>query len=147
LKLKRTCEIKVPGGKSDIRILVNDIVKFLCDCNECINESILFDIRVVLNELIINAVTHGNKESEDKCVKVKIGITENDYAFFVIEDEGEGFDFKSFVEEDFEIEDTVNFMQLKESGRGVLIVKKLCDKLKFNDKGNKAVVLKKLNKD
>jgi len=147
LKLKRTCEIKVPGEKSDIRRLVNDIVKFLCDCNGCINDVILFDIKVVLNELIINAVTHGNKGNIDKCVKVKIGITENDYAFFVIEDEGEGFDFKSFIEKDFEIEDTVDFMQLKESGRGVLIVKRLCDKLKFNDKGNKAVVLKKLNKD
>ena len=79
--------------------------------------------------------------------KGKIGITENGYAFFIIEDEGEGFDFKSFIEKDFEIEDTVDIKHLKESGRGVLIVKKLCDKLKFNEKGNKAVVLKKLNQD
>jgi len=147
LKLKRSCEMKVSGPNSDIRKLVNDIIGFLCGCKDCINENVVFDIRVVLNELIVNAVTHGNKEDKDKCVKIKIGVTEDDHAIFVIEDEGEGFDFKSFIEKDFEIEDTVDFMQLKERGRGVLIVKKLCDKLKFNEKGNKAVVLKKLNMD
>jgi serine/threonine-protein kinase RsbW len=147
LKLKRTCEIKVLSEKCDVRKLVNDIVGFLCGCNDYINESIVFDIRVVLNELIVNAIVHGNKNNTNKWIKVKIGITENGYAFFIIEDEGEGFDFKSFIEKDFEIEDTVDIKHLKESGRGVLIVKKLCDKLKFNEKGNKAVVLKKLNQD
>ncbi|NMB33337.1 MAG: ATP-binding protein [Clostridium sp.] len=98
----------------------------------------IFDIRVALSELIQNALRHGNKGDKNKYIKVNAGITSDGYAFFVVEDEGEGFDYRDLVRE------TDDLMQLKESGRGVIIVEGLCDKLKFNEKGNKAVILKKL---
>ncbi len=125
-------------GDTNICSLVNNIIQSLCDCEDCISMETIFDIRVALSELIQNALRHGNKGDKNKYIKVNAGITSDGYAFFVVEDEGEGFDYRDLVRE------TDDLMQLKESGRGVIIVEGLCDKLKFNEKGNKAVILKKL---
>ena len=72
------------------------------------------------------------------------GITANGYCYFVIEDEGDGFtkyDNQSCCTGIVDIDDLYN---LKESGRGILIVNSLCDKVKFNKRGNKVVILKKV---
>jgi serine/threonine-protein kinase RsbW len=98
----------------------------------------------VLNEVISNAIRHGNKNDVSKHVKLTVGTTENGYAFFIVEDEGEGF---YCGEKQFCCTGIVNAEDLsdvKESGRGILIVNNLCDRVKFNNKGNKVVLLKKI---
>lgn len=145
MKVLKTYDSKVLSEKNNIASLIRDIVKFLCDYNEAIDEDTMFDIKVILNELLQNAMRHGNKEDRNKSIKVRIGIAGNNYAYFIIEDEGEGFNYKCLFEKGFDFDESIDFYDLKESGRGMLIVKSLCEKLKFNEKGNKVIVLKKLS--
>ena len=116
-------------------------------------ESTYLELKVVLNELLINAIKHGSKEDVTKQVKVVAGLTDGEYALLVVEDDGEGYDinlleqcksigFRKHVPES-EQDDVSSF---NESGRGIFIVKSLCEDFMVNDKGNKIVVNKKLSK-
>lgn len=119
---------------------INNIIKFIVEHHGPLKDDVLFDIKVILNELLLNAVVHGNKEDKSKQVKVRTGI-DNDFVYFIIEDEGEGFNINCCSQP----EDLFDIMDMKENGRGILIVKNLCDRVKYNTKGNKIVVLKKLD--
>jgi serine/threonine-protein kinase RsbW len=84
----------IPSELSAVGNTVKEVLKYLhtvcCD----IDESILFDIKVILNELIINAIMHGNLQEPSKFVKVYAEVSEGDCVFITIEDEGEGYDYK-----------------------------------------------------
>ncbi len=102
--------------KSDIN-LVNEIVsEILSLIDKRIGEDNLFDIKLILSELIINSIKHGNKNDtnkitdiclyiDDKCVEMSVG------------DEGTGFIYSKNL-------DACNFC---ESGRGLLLVEGLSD--------------------
>ena len=100
----------------------------------------MFEIKVILNELLQNAIRHGNKEDSSKEVKIRAGI-DNSFVYFIIEDEGKGFDINC----NGQSESFMDICDLKENGRGILIVKNLCDRVKYNSKGNKIVVLKMID--
>lgn len=125
----------------NIRSIVADIVRFITDNNRIVEDDILFEIKVILNELFQNALKHGNKGLAAKRISIKVWVTDRNSIVFVIEDEGEGFNYTCLSRDGFEPADLCD---LKESGRGMLIVKNLCDRLTFNKKGNKVVVLKKI---
>ncbi|MFZ5989855.1 MAG: ATP-binding protein [Bacillota bacterium] len=144
MKVLRWYDSKVSSNKDNIRKLVNDIVSFLCDYHGLIDQDTIFEIKVILNELFQNAIKHGNKDDINKLVKVKAGIANENYAFFIIEDEGEGFNYRCLFNISSDPEKAIELCDLKENGRGMLIVKSLCEKMKFNKKGNKVVVLKRL---
>jgi len=120
------------------------IISNLQNCYENIDEDTLFEIKVILNELFCNAVRHGNKEISRKIVKITYGISKCNFMFLIVEDEGEGYDYRRYIYSDIDDIRCSEISDMKETGRGLLIVKNLCDKIKFNDKGNKIVILKKL---
>ncbi len=83
----------------------------------CIN---LLDLKLILDEAIINAMEHGNKWDPSKKILIKISLEEKGIQI-EIEDEGQGFDyFHKFTEK--EIKPT-----LTERGRGLLLIKQICD--------------------
>ncbi|HOK62401.1 MAG TPA: hypothetical protein PLE17_00685, partial [Soehngenia sp.] len=51
------------------------------------NKDILFDIKVILNELIVNGALHGNECMKEKCVNLTIILNDNKLTIEV-EDEG-----------------------------------------------------------
>lgn len=110
-----------------------------------LNEEIVFETRVILNELLVNAVVHGNKKDNSKKVHVKAGVCEDHRIYIIVEDEGEGLviEEKLCNEEVFDCNAAVEVFCLNESGRGLIITSSLCDSLKRNKKGNKVVVLKR----
>ncbi len=97
------------------------------------DESLLFDIRIVLNELIINGVIHGNKCKKEKDVKVTI-VVDKEAVSIEVEDEGLGIDYN------FDIYDP---NRLESYGRGLVIVKGLVDELTIE--GNKVKATKYIN--
>jgi len=111
-----------------------------------IDEEILFELRVVLNELIVNAIIHGNKADLRKKIRITSGLTRDRRAYIVITDDGEGYDYKYILEKCNELPNMV-CNHLSESGRGILIVKSLCEQIRFNKNGNEVMVIKKLIKD
>lgn len=140
MKVLKLCDLRIASELCNIRNSVNNIVEFILDCHGQLREDTLFEIKVILNELLQNAIKHGNKEDVTKQVKVRTGI-DNHYVYFIVEDEGDGFD----CDCERQSEALLDLFQMKENGRGILIVKNLCDKVKYNCKGNKIVVLKSLD--
>ncbi len=97
------------------------------------NDDIMFDIRLILNELIINGAIHGNELEDSKLVKIDINV--NDDSIDVsIEDEGQGID--------YDLKD-YDYTKLECCGRGLLIVDRLCDKCVIDK--NKVYVSKRLS--
>ena len=91
---------------------------------------------IALDEAFVNAVKHGNKYDESKCVRISAEVSANE-ARFTIEDEGEGFNVA-------EVPDPTNIENLfKTSGRGVLIIHNVMDEVKYNERGNRLEMIKK----
>ena len=100
-----------------------------------VNEEIIFDIHVGFEEALRNAMIHGNKEDPDKKVTIETEINEN-AVVICVEDEGKGFD-------PFDLPDpTSDENLLKESGRGVYLIKHLMDEVKYENGGRKLVMTK-----
>lgn len=96
------------------------------------DETTMFDVRIILNELVANGAIHGNEYDRDKLVNLFIMI-EEDIIRIEVTDEGRGFDF------DLKFYDPKN---LKCSGRGLVIVNGLSDE--FYVEKNKIISVKYL---
>ena len=132
---------EIPSEINEICGLISGILSFIEGTNGQLDACLEFELKVILNELIINAIKHGNSSDPNKKVKVSAILTKGKHLILFIEDEGEGYDYslkccKAHFKEDF--------FEMRETGRGIFIVSNLCDKIKFNKKGNKVIAIKKL---
>ena len=104
-----------------------------------VDENIIFDVHVAFEEALRNAMVHGNKSDPEKKVMIETMITDGEL-MICVEDEGDGFDPDSLPDP------TLGENLLKESGRGVYLVKHLMDDAVYEQEGRKAVMRKKLTK-
>jgi len=100
-----------------------------------LSESDLFDLRLCIEESLINAVKYGNKLDKNLKVDISVKVDENKVEVAIL-DQGEGFDYNTLPDP------TVNSNILKSSGRGVYLVRHLMDEVRFNDKGNQITLVK-----
>ena len=135
---------QISSDLSNIAGIVEGIIGFICMSADCSQEDTIFDVKVILNELIINAIKHGNKCDLNKRVVITAKMCRNGYACFTVEDEGTGFDFSVFNRNSDMRECMADLCDMGECGRGILIVKNLCKKVKFCNKGSRVVVYKKI---
>ncbi len=92
------------------------------------------DILISLTEAVNNAIIHGNGENMTKNVLVEHSYRENTGLTLEISDEGSGFDYKS-------IPDPTRVENLeKEGGRGVFLMKQLCDRMQFANNGRTVII-------
>lgn len=96
----------------------------------------LFDVKLIVNELIINGALHGNKLARDRSVYLNINIEEG-YLTIKVRDEGAGIVYD--LENDYYPEEMLS------SGRGLVLVNGLVDKLVLDH--NKVVAIISLNTD
>ena len=99
----------------------------------------LFQIKLVLEESLTNAIRHGNKLNPDLSVNVSV-TTRNNRLIMQVKDEGEGFDFDNVPDP------TTEEKLLLTSGRGVFLIKKLMDEVNFDDSGREITMIKILKK-
>lgn len=119
---------------SDLYIMKDFIQNVLEKLNVVIDdESVLFDIKLILNELVANGVIHGNEYDKKKKVNLSVKIVQKSIRIEVT-DEGNGFEY-----------DLASYdpMDLKCSGRGLVIVSGLSDEFYINK--NKVVAVKYLS--
>lgn len=109
--------------KNSIEEILGELSKTISDSND------LFDIKLILTELIINGVFHGNKCNLKKMVNVDIRIM-NDRIRIKVTDEGEGTDYNI---------SSYDPLKMKCSGRGLVIVDGLSDELIFKDNSITAI--------
>ena len=92
-------------------------------------------LMIAVTEVVINAIIHGNKEDKNK--KVTIEAKYDDKNLYIkICDEGNGFNPNNIVDP------TLPENILKESGRGIFIVKSLVDDFSYRhtEKGSEFVL-------
>ena len=124
-------EGSVCSDLDDIKTFIQGVFNKLKNILE--DEDLMFDLRLILNELVINSVIHGNRCNKRKCVSVYLEVKNNTIKIEV-SDEGQGIDF------DFT---SYNPQELKCCGRGLVIVNGLSDEV-YIDK-NRVVAIKHID--
>ena len=114
-------------SKTDSLLEIETFIDSICD-KYSIGEDHYGNILIALTEAINNAITHGNKLDPNKKVKLNMS-SKNSNLSFVIQDEGEGFDFDNIPDP------TLPENLTKLNGRGVFLMKSWADEVVFEAKG------------
>lgn len=126
-------EIIVPTNIREIKKVSNAILNAL-DGSQA-TDSFIFDVRLACEEALINAIKHGNKNQKDKKIVVNFDITDKSVVISV-EDEGQGYNYQ-------QLPDPRHVSNLlRTGGRGLFLIRKMMDKIEFNEKGTKITMTK-----
>lgn len=130
-------ELILKSKRSEIR----RFEELLEEVNKSVNLTIekFINLQIACSEALVNAIVHGNKEDEYKKVFTKIEYSEVIISIR-IKDEGNGFDVNSLPDP------TTNENILKESGRGIFIIKSLVDEFACNSTSTGTEFILKVNK-
>ena len=100
----------------------------------------LFLIQLAVEEAMVNAITHGNKQAEDKVVEVEFRVDQFT-TFMRIKDQGAGFNPAAVPDprDDEHLECT--------NGRGVMLIQEFMSEVRYNAPGNEVTMIKRRSKD
>lgn len=134
MKLQK--EFEVASDLALVQKASTDVLSYLSPLK--LSENDQFDIRLCLEEALINAMKYGHNLKKELPVRLSVEAT-NERLNIVVEDRGCGFDHST-------LEDcTKEHNLLKNSGRGVFLIRKLMNEVIFNEKGNRVQMVKYLN--
>lgn len=120
--------LRLPSDVSCIEEAV-ELVTRHCLAGHEASRKTRFRLQVVLSEALSNAIVRGNCEDREKWVEVRAELRP-DVILVYVTDQGPGFD-PSAVPEPIRPE------QLDEAtGRGLYLIRKLVDAVRFNEQGN-----------
>ena len=119
-------KIQIPSIIENIRI----VESFIDNSKDKfqIEDDIYGNIMVAVTESVNNAIRHGNKFDKDKNVYLTL-VVNQDHLKFEVEDEGHGFDTES-LPDPTAVENLEN-----PGGRGIFLMRNLCDEVKFSNNG------------
>jgi len=120
-------KIKIASDLENLRIVEKAIDEITTAAK--ISPSCYGKILVAVLEAVNNAIAHGNKFSPDKFVDISLKCR-GEKLTIVVKDKGTGFSPKNVP--DPTLPENIE----KISGRGVFLMTKLADEIKFNKKGN-----------
>ena len=124
---KKTFKLTISSDSANLTKVDNLCTKAIKSCG--MKESNGDDFAIAVTELVNNAIHHGNKNNKDKQIFINILIRESKLEAH-IKDEGNGFN-PDLIGNPL---DPDNLM--KESGRGIFLIKQLTDSLDFNFTNN-----------
>lgn len=85
-------------------------------------------VLLCVSEAVVNSIEHGNKNEIHKKVTIEVSCRNKDLSI-VVSDEGEGFNYREVADP------TLKENIKKETGRGIFVMKSICDELKFREMG------------
>ena len=114
---------------------VHRVEQFLLKMNSSLkfSDEQLGTLLVVVTEAVNNAIIHGNKRNASKKVVVT-GTVQDHLLVIKVKDEGKGFDPQGIPNPI----DEGNL--LRESGRGVFLMRQLAENVSYNSKGNEVTM-------
>jgi serine/threonine-protein kinase RsbW len=95
----------------------------------------LFQVQLAVEEAMVNAITHGNREAPDKDVEVELHVSRTS-AYMRIRDCGEG-----FCPEDLPDPTDDEHVDVPH-GRGVMLIREMMDEVTYNACGNQVIMIK-----
>lgn len=119
-------QIQIPSLPENIRIVESfiDNAKDKYD----LTDDIYGNIMIAVTESVNNAIIHGNHSNSKKNVVLKLDLEES-LLRFTIQDQGSGFDYHNLP--DPTLPENIS----KTGGRGIFLMKNLCDEVSFKDEG------------
>lgn len=132
----KSIKIQLPSLVENIRI----VESFIDNAKEFFNidDDIYGNIMVAVTESVNNAIKHGNNNDFNKNVTLSLFMEPNQVKF-LIEDEGNGFDFNN-------LQDPTSPQNIdKPGGRGVFLMKHLSDEVHFNNEGRSVELIFYMN--
>lgn len=95
-----------------------------------LDDEISGNLMLLLSEAVTNAIEHGNELDPNKTAEIIVEITDNEVVAMV-KDEGAGF--QPSEQDDPLAEENL----LKDSGRGVFLLKELSDEMEYQENGTR----------
>jgi anti-sigma regulatory factor (Ser/Thr protein kinase) len=145
MKSERKFEKIVHSEMYEVRLLITEAMQFV-DLVANVSDEKRSDIRLVISELLINALYHGNKNRSSKKIRLLIEFFGNNYMVVQVEDEGKGLN-KRLLKEKRKLADRRK-SSTEESGRGLMLIsgiagglftrcegRRVCVKIKLKEKG------------
>ena len=122
----KNIQIQIPSIGENIRI----VESFIDNAKEkySLDDDIYGNIMIAVTESVNNAIMHGNKNLSDKNVTLKLQLEDNAISF-IVTDEGSGFDYNNLADP------TAPENLDKPGGRGIFLMKNLCDEVAFTNEG------------
>jgi serine/threonine-protein kinase RsbW len=120
-------KIKLPSDFNSL-VDVENLVDRVCNCLG-VHEEAYGNVLVAVTEAVNNAIQHGNELNKELFVDVAVGDKSEEFCFN-IKDEGDGFNFSVLPDP------TAPENLLKESGRGIFLMKNLADDVIYDGVGN-----------
>ena len=127
LKVPTRCELGemassrewvIPSSLTQIEPVVSEALAELGERTD------LGSVELALHEALANAISHGNRESISKAVRVTLARRSNGGAVLVVKDCGEGFDANN-------LPDPLGDGLLNERGRGIFLMRQLVEWVDF----------------
>ncbi len=121
-------KIQIPSLSENIRI----IESFIDNARDKyhLTDDIYGNIMIAVTESVNNAIVHGNKADKSKNVELSLSLNDNQVTF-TVEDEGDGFNYNDLPDP------TAPENIEKPGGRGIFLMKNLCDEVTFLNEGKK----------
>lgn len=120
---KKTYHLEIESDSRNLITVEEFINYFAVELN--LKEDKINGLLISITEAITNAIKHGNKSDKNKLVFVDVTV-EDDYLTIKVKDQGEGFN-------PAEIPDPTHPENLlKDSGRGIYLMKIYLDEITFN---------------
>ena len=131
--LDRDVVLEVPSDLGAIERAV-DFVLARCQQSRFDARRLRLNLRVGLSEAIANAMLYGNRR--DPAKRVRIEVTWNTHQIVArVTDQGEGFDPNAVP--DPTTPDCIS----KPCGRGLFLMRKLLDEVRYNERGNSVTLV------
>ena len=128
--------LRAPSTHDAVEAMTDRLCALLRDCPLPNGER--FHLKLVVHEALANAAEHGNVSDPSKHVTA-ICRCEADQVTLIVDDEGDGFDPDSVPDP------TVDENLLKESGRGVFLIRAYADECRFENDGRRVVIVKRFD--
>ncbi len=126
-----TLTYRIPSDFSMVPAISYQVMR-VCEDMEYSSKKTNFAIPLAVDELVINAMKHGNKMDSGKEVAVEARVG-HDFFTLIVEDQGPGFDYGALPQE-FNEESL-----LAEEGRGIMMVRFYMDELRFENGGRRCI--------
>lgn len=124
--------LELPNDLQTIERVVEHVVR--CCRSNLREEDLGMNFRVGLTEALSNAMLYGNERDPSKRVRVDVCV-KGQLVTARVTDQGNGFD------PDTVPDPTEPANITKPCGRGLFLMRQLCDEVSFNDKGNSVTLV------
>ena len=133
--MKRHRDIKIESSLEEM-YRIEQFVEGISD-DHMLYGNYFGNIMMAVTEAFRNSVLHGNKQDRRKMVRIDENITPEGL-WVSVTDEGEGFDFKSYLLKD-------GMSGFESDKTGLIVIQKLCDEVRFSLNGRRIEMLFRIN--